>query len=371
LYAGKMIPNACKTIPQKDAAMFPSDRNLHCAVLLLLTFGALMLPPAAKAASCKTQSQMNAAERDALSNTARGILSEVQSGDVQSLRQNTTPAVAADFAGIASSVDALKPLVRQAVITVDALYVLDSSTDTPGAARTDFYCGTQVVVLNFTDLLPGTYALAIIHATGVPKPQQISLILSETAEHRWMLGGFFSKPIIEAGHDGLWYWVSARDYAQRGMKWDAWFYYRVAAYSLQPVDFLSSPNLEKLQHEADRVHPDKLPDTKPMMLAAHGSLFQVTLIDTTALFGSLDLEVHYVPDTAQTAELRDRLSARKQVTEVMMALLALHPELHDAFHGIWVQADQGSTSVFSLELPMDQIGPGIQPVATASSSIAQ
>jgi hypothetical protein len=39
----------------------------------------------------------------------------------------------------------------------------------------------------------------------------------------------------------------------------------------------------------------------------------------------------------------------------MTALLSLHPELRDAFHGIWVHADQGSVSLFSLELPMDQI----------------
>jgi len=351
--------------------MFPSYRHLQCAMLMLLTSGALMLPLAAKAASCKTQSQMTVAERDALSNAAREIVGEVQSGDVQALRRNTTPTVAVDFAGIASSVDMLKPLVQQATITVDSLYALNSSTDTAGAARTDFYCGTQVVVLNFTDLPPGTYALAILHASGVPKPQQISLILSETAEHHWMLGGFFSKPLIEAGHDGLWYWMSARAYAQRSMNWDAWFYYRVAAYSLQPVDFLSSPNLEKLQHEADRVHPDNLPGAKPLMLSVHDSVFQVTTIDTTALFGPLDLEVHYVPDSVQTAELHNPTTARKQVTEVMMALLVLHPELHGAFHGIWVQADQGSTSVFSLELPMDQIGPWIQPPAAISSSIAQ
>ena len=351
--------------------MLLSHRNLHRAMLFLLVCGALIIPLAARAASCKTQSQLTAAERDALSNAARGIVAEVQLGDLQALRQNTIPTVAADFAGIASSVDMLKPLVQHAAITVDSLYALDSSADSAGAARTDFYCGTQVVVLNFTDLPPGTYALAIVHATGVPKPQQISLILSQTAEHRWMLGGFFSKPMIEAGHDGLWYWMSARDYSQKGMKWVSWFYYRVAAYTLQPVEFLSSPNLEKLQHEADLVHPDNLPGAKPLMLSEHGSEFQVTAIDTTALFGPLDVEVHYVPDTSQTAELRNPPSARKQVTEVMMALLALHPELHDAFHGIWVEADQGATSVFSLELPMDQIGPGIQPPRTTSSPAAK
>jgi len=71
------------------------------------------------------------------------------------------------------------------------------------------------------------------------------------------------------------------------------------------------------------------------MLAADGSAFQVTTIDTTATFGALDLEVHYTPDTSQVARLRDPPTARKQVTAVMTALLALHPELQDAFHGIW------------------------------------
>jgi hypothetical protein len=39
----------------------------------------------------------------------------------------------------------------------------------------------------------------------------------------------------------------------------------------------------------------------------------------------------------------------------MSALLAQHPELQQAFHGIWVHADQGDASLFALELPMQQI----------------
>ena len=351
--------------------MFLNHRYLPCATLLLLTSGVLMLSKTSMAASCKTQSQMTASERDALAGAARAMVAEVQSGDVQGLRENTIPEVAADFAGIADSVGSLKTIMLHATVTVDSLYELDAPAESQAAAQTDFYCGTPVVVLNLTNLPPGTYALVILHVTGVPKPQQISLILSEAGEHRWMLGGFYSRPMAEAGHDGLWYWVSARNYAQRSMNWNAWLYYRVAANSLDPVDFLSSPNLEKLQHEADHVRPDNLPGTKPLMLSTTSSAFQVTTIDTTAIFGALDLEVHYIPDTAQTAELRDPPTARKQVAEVMLALLALHPELHDAFHGIFVQADRGSTVVFSMELPMDQIGPGTQPLAITSNSPAQ
>ena len=330
------------------------------ALLLLVFCAGAILAETALAASCKTQSQLTVAERDALSSAARTMVAEVQSGDTQALRTNTIPAVAADFSGIADSANSLKPLVQQAAITVDSLFALDATAESQGAARTDFYCGSPVVVLNFTDLPPGMYALAILHATGVPQPQEIALILSGTAEHRWMLGGFFSKPMMEASHDGLWYWVSARKYAQSNMAWDAWFYYRMAANILNPVEFLSSPNLEKLKNEEDRVHPVGLPDAEPLMIDAHGSVFRVTSIDTTTALGALDLEVHYTPDNTETNDLHNPPTARKQVTELMTALLAMHTELNDAFHGFWVHADQGSASLFSLELPMNQIVQGTQ-----------
>ena len=341
-----------------------------CALSLsLVVFGA-MLSLTANAASCKTQSQMTPAQRDAISGAARAIANEVKTGDVQTVRANTMPAVAADFDGIAGSIDTLKPLVQNATITVDSVFALDASTEQPGIARTDFYCGNPVVILNFTDLPPASYALAILHATGVPKPQQISLVLSESPDHRWMLGGFFSKPMTEAGHDGLWYWVSARKFAEKKMSWDAWFYYRTAAYFLDPVDFLSSPNLEKLQHEADGVKPTDLPAAQqPVMIGGQGSTFQVTAVDTTTTFGPLDLDVQYAPDPTQAIQLHDPPSARKQVLAVMTALLSLHPEIRDGFHGIWVHADQGSVSLFSLELPMDQIDSSTTSKAISSNPV--
>ena len=346
--------------------------NRHCGLLFFLTFaGALLLLPHANAASCKTGSQMTSAQRDAVSSTARAMAGEVQSGDVQALRANTIPAVAADFGGIAASADSLKPLIQHAAITVNDLYALDASSEPVGAPQTDFYCGSPIVVLNVTNLPPGKYALAILHATGVPQPQQISLVLSETSENHWMLAGFFSSPMIEAGHNGLWYWVRAREYAQKKMGWDAWFYYQTAAYLLDPVEFMTSPNLQKLQHEADLIRPDNLPGMKPMMLDVHGSAFQMTALDTTGALGGLDLDVHYIPDAAQLAQLHDPASARKQVMDVMTALLALHPELRAAFHGIWVHADEGTVSVFALDLPMAEIAAGTQPTATSSSPVAR
>lgn len=325
---------------------------------IVIAFACAILFPisSAKAATCQTQSQMTASERTAIANFARQVAGDVQSGNVQAMRADTIPAVAANFNGIAASAGNLTPSLQHATVTVDNLYLLDASGEPAGSPRTDFYCGSPVVSLNFTNLPPGKYALAILHATGVPKPQQISLVLSETSPGHWMLAGFFPRPMVEAGHNGLWYWEQARDYAKKNMNWDAWFYYQTAAPLLQPVPFLSSPNLQKLGREADRSRPANLPGTVPMALDAHGTSYDVASLDTTSEFGGLDLELHYIPNPAQLSQLHDPVAARSQTVDVMTALLVLHPELRTAFHGIWVHADQGNSSVYALELPMNQIG---------------
>src|SRR4051794_24277160 len=170
--------------------------------------GCVLMVDRAGATSCKTESQLTAPDRDALTTSVRSLMRAVQGGDVQNLQTNTIPQVASDFGGIASSVQALKPLVQQATITIFNLYFLDASTEAPNAQRTDFYCGTPVVVMNFNGLPPGTYAVALVHATGVPQPQQVALVLAKNA-NRWMLAGFFDKPMLDGGHNGLWYWTSA------------------------------------------------------------------------------------------------------------------------------------------------------------------
>lgn len=323
--------------------------------VLALCAAVLVGLPQAHAANCVTQAQMTPADRSALSGAARAMMVQVQNGDISGLRGATLPAVAADFSGIQASAENLQPLVQKATVTVDAIYDLDASTDQAASTGTQFFCGSPVVVLSFQNLPPGHYALALMHATGVEKPQQVALILALSPDKRWQLAGFFAKPMVEAGHDGLWYWVSARKYAQQNGKWGAYFYYRLAAGLLQPLDNLSSPNLQKLQQESDSAKPDNLPSDKPVALSANGATFQLTAVDTTTQFGGLDLDVHYTPDATQAAQLRDPPSARKQVVDVMSALLAQHPELHNAFHGIWVHADQGDATLFALELPIEQI----------------
>ncbi len=337
----------------------------RCAWLLAVV---LLGMPIARAVSCKTQSMMTGAERDALENAARILVTDVQQGNTQALRAATIPAIANDFGAIATSAQNLQPLIAHATITVDNLYRLDAADVAVGSAETDFSCGLpgslMSVGLSFHNLPAGQYAVAIVHATGVPQPQLFTLVLQQM-NGQWELAGFFSHPMTLAGHDGIWFWTQARAYAQRQMKWNAWLYYGAASRLLRPVAFMTSPNLEMLQHEAKAVTPEGFPFGKPVELNGVSGSFTVTQVAATDALGPLDLSVRYTPTVGQAAQLNDPVAARQQVTDAMLALLAEHPELRVAFHGIWMQAEEGGSQVYALELPMTQI----QPAAQASSGM--
>jgi hypothetical protein len=209
------------------------------------------------------------------------------------------------------------------------------------------------VEVTIPGLPPGKYALAVLHATGVKQPQQISLVLQNdpAGSADWKLAGFFTRPMTMGGHDGVWFWRQAREYAAKKQLWDAWFYYQTAQYLLNPVDLISSPNLQKLQREAEQARPDNLPGADPLRLSSGAQTFNITSLHTGELSDQLDLVVTYNATPGQ-----DMVAARTQVTAVMRALLQQHPELQTAFHGLWVYAaTPGNQNPFALELPMDQI----------------
>ncbi|HTW46877.1 MAG TPA: hypothetical protein VMD92_02950 [Acidobacteriaceae bacterium] len=319
--------------------------------ILLLAFSA-----PAFAVTCTTQSQMAAGDRAQLEQTALALAAHVQAGDTAAVKAETIAAVTAQFDGIANTIAGIHQAVQHATLTVDELYALDA-TDLKAAEDAEFFCAlpasTLTVEISIPNLPPGKYALAVVHATGVKNPQALSMVVEKTpaGSGNWKLAGFFVRPMTMGGHDGVWFWRQAREYAAKKQLWDAYFYYQTAQFLLDPVDFLSSPNLEKLQREAEQSRPDGLPGANPIQLNAGGQTLSVTNLHTGELSDELELVVEY-----QATPNQDPVAARAQVTAVMRALLALHPELRSAFHGLWVYANTANNQhPFALELPMDQI----------------
>jgi hypothetical protein len=173
---------------------------------------------------------------------------------------------------------------------------------------------------------------------------------SSAANASWQLAGFFPRPLLAAGHDGVWYWQKARTFHTAAQNWNSYFYYETAQYLLLPVDFLSSSNLDKLGQEATAVTPPGLPGQTAMAVAVAGANVNVTNLHTDASFGGLDLVIGY-----DAADVSDPVQARIKTVALMKTMLALHPELKEGFHGLWVFANAPNQHPFSLELPMTQI----------------
>jgi hypothetical protein len=148
----------------------------------------------------------------------------------------------------------------------------------------------------------------------------------------------------------VWYWRQARIYAQKKQMWNAWLYYTTAISLLQPAGFFSSANLERLVEEQQAVRPADLPGTTPLTVTAEGTGYKVTSLRTDDALGGLDLTVHYNSTSS------DPVAGRAHTIAVMHGLLGLHPELREAFHGLWVFADAGAGGqAFALEQPMTDL----------------
>ncbi len=330
--------------------------RLRCLnIALVLAISSFWLP-VAHAVSCTTESGMAQAQRHVFEQTARSIGAFIQAGNVAGVRNDTIAEIAAKFDPLAASIQQVAPQIEKATLTVDALYNLDAGDLKAGSEQAEFFCSVSgsalVVTITIPQLPPGNYAVAVLHATGVEQPQQLTLILQNepAGSAQWKLAGLVIRSLTAAGHDGVWYWKQARTYGAKQQNWNAYFYYQTATFLLNPADFFSSPNLEKLQKEAQAVKPADLPGTEPLVLQAGGDSLEITRLRTENFENGLDLVIDY-----KAKNVSGPVATRTQILQLMNALLARHPELREAFHGLWVYAYNDSGQPFAIELPMNQI----------------
>ena len=333
-----------------------------------------------QAETCTTQSQMTPADRDALAAAGRSFAQMVQSNDAAGLRAVTIPQYAQNFDGIASAVAGTAPKVKGATLIVRSVYLLDASnlkSASEGNLPTaQFYCtlNNSPAETSFIipGLPPGRYGLVMVQTTGTPAPWQMTFVVQQlggttaagrqpmqqpgqqASQGQWRLAGLVPKPLTAAGHDGVWYWTQAREYAKKGERWNASLYYQTAQSLLMPVDFVSSTNGEKLHTEAQAVRPAELQNrpsaTQPFSLKGKSESYVITSVATDDALGGLDVVLHVV-----AADTSDPVATRQRNIKVMQAILADYPELTQAFHGLWIFADSASGNSFATELQMASI----------------
>ncbi len=315
------------------------------------------------AESCTTQSQMKPAERDALSGAAKSLAVAIAGGNNEALRNGATAELSSDFASVTRLAAATASHVRGATPEVEQIYVLDASslnkTATGANPDAQFFCtlNQSIAEADFTipQLPPGKYGFAMVRFEAA-QPYRVSMLLRMDGG-QWKLAGFYPKALSADGHEGKWFWTEARALGAAKEPWTAWLYLQEARLLLTPAPFISSTHLQKLNDELTAATPPAIAgglsaETPLVLKGVDGTEVRVTGLAVDDSLGSdrLDVAEHIKADA-----LGDGDTARKRNAAAASALLAAHPELRKAFHGVLVLTDVPGAAPFATELAMAEI----------------
>ncbi len=332
--------------------------------LLPLLLAVFSMPLVAE--PCITQSAMQPAERDSLVRAGTAIASFAAGGNADAVRAQTMPQYAQDFNGIRDVIRNAAPHLQGASFVPDTVWILDASATKPGqdgsAQDVQFFCTLNHAAGETSFLIPalpaGRYGLVMLNTAGTAEPWQIAMLLRQSAPGTWQLGGLFPRATAAGGHDGLWYWRAARDYAARKQAWNAFVYYTEAEQLLRPVTFVSSSHLETLESERGKAAPPALSagigPAQPLVIAARGPEVRVTSLgaeNSPGRTGGIDLLAHI----AATEALADPVASRARNAAAAKAILAAYPELRSAFQGVWIVAELPGGATYISEEPMSSL----------------
>jgi hypothetical protein len=312
----------------------------------------LSIPVAGLAATCTMQDEMSAQDKSMLAAAGAKLTEAIAGQDTATVKAALLPAEASAWDGIRSAVEQAAPLTSGGHVQFRDAFLLDASRET-APADTEFFCanasGSMNVTISMHNLPPGRYAVLLADALGAPLEGQLGIILGwDQASSSWMLAGLSVRPGALDGHDGDWYWKRARDLAKAD-PWSAWYSYDAAAYLSLPVDFLSSPNLEKLRQEQSQISPAPR-SALPFSLPDGDRTWKIDAVNLDASLHEPDLGVAY-----ESTGVTDPAALRTEATAVMTAFLKTQPGIRANFHGLWAYAVKNGQRTPVMELPMGKI----------------
>lgn len=321
--------------------------------------------------ACLTASDMGANAVSTLENTARRYFQMASSGDIATLQQNAEPGLAASFGGVETAVNDHKAEFAGAQSTVRPPYVLEASGAAP-LQRAEFFCGIynspDRVGFSIPNLPPGTYAVVIQDVTTTKGAKySVTMILQEKAAAgassaqsenpeatlaagTWQLAGYYVRPETLNGHDGQWFLNQAQQYKTQGQTMNAYYYYIQARQLLSPVDFMGTPQLDKIYDETQQLVPKDMPVSGPLDNVIGGQTYKLLQVFPVPVGQDLDLVIRYqVPDISNTTQ------TFQQNMNLIKAFVAKYPQVRGAFDAVVARAVNPSGQDYGSLLPMKEI----------------
>lgn len=302
--------------------------------------------PTMHAQTCTTMARMSDSVRTGLSTAAMDLAQSVKTNNAARVEADTIAefASAAAFAPTAAIIQSTSAKLAADTLSVTQIYVLDARERKPGdASEADFSCAlsgtTSETDFSISGLPPGLYGFAMVEATG-DRPWLLSFLLRQDSGV-WKLAGFYPHARTIAGHDGLWYWTTARADVKANKPWLAWVYFGDADLLLRPASFATSTNLDRMRSEQTAAAPPELingvtPDTPLVLKASNGKEYKFTSFasESSEDGKQVKLVLHMAADY-----IADPVAAKARNQAATATLFDQHRELREAFNSVWTFAD--------------------------------
>jgi hypothetical protein len=306
----------------------------------------VVAPNMLRAQTCTTQARMSDSVRNDLSGTAMSLAQSVKDGNSAKVQSGTIAefSSASAFASTAAVVQATAPKLAGDTLRVTHVFQLDAKSRKVGdTSEAEFSCAlsgtTSETDFSISGLPPGLYAFALVEAAG-DRPWLLSFLLRQDGG-TWKLAGFYPHARTLTGHDGLWYWNTARADVKAKEPWLAWVYYSDADVLLRPANFVTSTNLDRLRAEQTAAAPPELingisQDTPLVIKGSDGKEYRFTSFvsegseDGKQVKLVLHMSADYIADP-DAAKARNRAATA--------GLFDAHKDLRQAFNSVWTFAD--------------------------------
>jgi hypothetical protein len=352
---------------RKRCWLAPALALFFTAVGLVIVAG----EPAQGQEACLTARDMGPSAVSTLESTGKRYFQMAAQGDSASLQQNAIPALASSFGGVQAAVNDHKDQFAGAQSTVRPPYVLEAQGTAP-LEKAEFYCGIynspDRVGFSIPNLPPGNYAVVIQDVTTSKGDKYaVTMILQEQAAagasaaqgqnpeaalatSTWKLAGYYVRPGTINGHDGQWFWDKARQFKAQGQMLNAYYYYIQARQLLSPVDFMGTPQLDKIYDETQQAVPKDMPVNGAVDNAIGGQTYKLSQVFPVPVGQELDLVIKYqVPDISNSTQTFE------QNMNLIKGFVAKYPEVRSAFDAVVARAVNPQGQDYGSLLPMKDI----------------
>ena len=333
-------------------------KNCHRWLVAQLSLLFFLFPLTVHSQTCFTADDMDAATRAALQSTASRYFEMLARGDSASIKQNSIPSLASNFAGLENTIKESQPNLSGGHATPRSPFLLKAEGTAP-LPKAEFLCGifgangqtTNSAEFIIPNLPPGSYGIVVLDVSGQKTPYTVSFVLQQQGTD-WKVGSLFILPAQINGRDSNAFVERARSFKSKGQNHNAWLYFVQGRQLVVPVPFMYTQLTDKLYDEAQTVKPSDFPINGNIvdLTAPGGKTYKLTAIFPLAVGQDFDLVVKY-----QTADVSNTGQTFQENMSVMRALLTKFPELRDAFEGIVARAVEPSGKDYGSLMPMKDI----------------